>query len=169
VNYFEVASRSNWQIDKQIANYIEQGIYSGLFLPGSALPSERKLAEELQVNRSTVISAYDELQSIRLINKKRGSYTRISTDIWRLEQKRVPNWSTYLENGSFFPNLPLVQRKIQEEIMNNDLINMASAELSQELLPYEEFSKILSFQPFTEQLGYGHPNGNEALRETIWN
>jgi GntR family transcriptional regulator, regulator for abcA and norABC len=153
-------------IYKQIADYIEKGISTGMFQSESMLPSERALAEELQVNRSTVIAAYEELQSLGIVERKKGSGTRVSTDIWGLEHKRVPNWGRYLEGGSFLPNLPLVQR-IRQETQENDLINLASGELSPSLFPNEQFRRILSEQPFTGYLGYDDPQGNEELRRTI--
>ncbi len=153
-------------IYKQIADYIEQAISTGIFTTESMLPSERALAEDLQVNRSTVVAAYEELQSLGIVERKKGSGTRVSTDIWGLEHRRIPNWSRYLEGGSFLPNLPLVQR-IRQETQENDLINLASGELSPSLFPNEQFRRILSEQPFTGYLGYDDPQGNEELRETI--
>lgn len=151
---------------KQIADYIEYGISSGEFSPNSMLPSERTLAKELQVNRSTIVSAYQELQSLGVVERKKGSGTRVSTDIWGISHKRIPNWGRYVEDGSFLPNLPLVQR-IRMETQKTDLINLAGGELSPDLFPTDQFRTILSEQTFTGHLGYDHPQGNEILRETI--
>lgn len=153
-------------IYKQIADYFEQGISSGTFPPDSLLPSERTLANELQVNRSTVVTAYEELQSLGIVVRKRGSGTRVSTDIWGISHKRIPNWGRYVEDGSFLPNLPLVQR-IREQTQKNDLINLASGELTSELFPTKQLRMIIANQPFMGHLGYDHPQGNEDLRETI--
>ncbi|MDQ0242587.1 DNA-binding transcriptional MocR family regulator [Bacillus fengqiuensis] len=153
-------------IYKQIADYIEQGISSGVFSPDSMLPSERALAQELQVNRSTVVAAYEELQSLGIVERKKGSGTRISTDIWGISHKRIPNWGRYVEDGSFLPNLPLVQR-IRTETQKRELINLASGELAPDLFPLDPFQSILSQELFTGHLGYDHPQGNERLRETI--
>lgn len=153
-------------IYKQIADYIEQGISSGVFSPDSMLPSERALAQELQVNRSTVVAAYEELQSLGIVERKKGSGTRISTDIWGISHKRIPNWGRYVEGGSFLPNLPLVQR-IRTETQKRELINLASGELAPDLFPLDPFQSILSQELFTGHLGYDHPQGNERLRETI--
>ncbi|WP_040981005.1 PLP-dependent aminotransferase family protein [Oceanobacillus jeddahense] len=153
---------------KQIAAYIENGISTGEFSPDNPLPSERHLAKELQVNRSTVVAAYDELQSIGLVERRKGSGTHISTDIWGISDKRIPNWGRYVEDGSFLPNLPLVQ-KIRTETQNDEMVNMASGELAADLFPSEQFHSIFKEKPFTEQLGYDHPQGNIHLRETISN
>ncbi|WP_028403010.1 PLP-dependent aminotransferase family protein [Ectobacillus panaciterrae] len=153
-------------IYKQITEYMERGISSGDFPPNSVLPSERALAKELGVNRSTVVAAYEELQSAGLVERKKGSGTRVSTDIWGISHRRIPNWSRYVEQGSFLPNLPLVQR-IRKEAQGNDLINLASGELSSDLFPIHHFQRFLSQQQFNGNLGYDHPQGNLTLRETI--
>jgi GntR family transcriptional regulator of abcA and norABC len=151
---------------KQIADYIEQGISTGLFSPESVLPSERLLAKELGVNRSTVVAAYEELQSLGIVERKKGSGTRISTDIWGISHKRIPNWGRYMEDGSFLPNLPLVQR-IRNENQNRHVINLSSGELSPGLLPREQFKMIMAEVPFEGHLGYDDQQGNTSLRETI--
>ncbi|KFN03698.1 PLP-dependent aminotransferase family protein [Bacillus clarus] len=151
---------------KQIANYIERGISSGEFPSDSKLPSERMLANELQVNRSTIVAAYEELKSLGVVERKKGSGTHVNTDIWGVSRKRIPNWGRYVEDGSFLPNLPLVQQ-IRTETQKDDLINLASGELSLELLPNNQFRTILSEQTFMGNLGYDHPLGNEMLRKTI--
>lgn len=153
-------------IYKQIAEYMEQGISSGIFSPDSLLPSERTLAKELQVNRSTVVAAYEELQSLGIVDRKKGSGTRVSTNIWGISHKRIPNWGRYVEDGSFLPNQPLVQR-IRTETQTEHLINLASGELAQNLFPLDQFRTILRSHPFLGNLGYDHPQGNEMLRETI--
>ncbi|OAK70118.1 PLP-dependent aminotransferase family protein [Lederbergia galactosidilytica] len=164
----------DWQLDrnlkkplyKQIADFIEQGISTGMFQPESMLPSERILAKELGVNRSTIVAAYDELQSLGIVERKKGSGTRISTDIWGFSHKRIPNWGRYMEDGSFLPNLPFVQR-IRTEIRKNNVINLSSGELSPTLWPGEQFRTIFTEHPFMEPLGYDHPKGNASLRQTI--
>lgn len=153
-------------IYKQIAEYMEQGISSGTFSPDSLLPSERILAKELQVNRSTVVAAYEELQSLGIVDRKKGSGTRVSTNIWGISHKRIPNWGRYVEDGSFLPNQPLVQR-IRTETQTDHLINLASGELAPSLFPLDQFRTILRSEPFLGNLGYDHPQGNEMLRETI--
>lgn len=51
---------SDQTLFQQIADDLERRISYGEFPAGSLLPSERKLAEQLGVNRSTVIQAYAE-------------------------------------------------------------------------------------------------------------
>lgn len=151
---------------KQIAEQIEQRISSGEFGPGSYLPSERTLAKELNVNRSTVVAAYDELQAAGMIERIQGSGTIVSQDIWGLARTRVPNWRHLTESGSFRPNLPLI-RKIRRETQENDLIDLASGELSTDLVPNQTLQQLMTPDDFPAHLGYEHPQGNWALRETL--
>lgn len=164
----------NWKPDrsakkpiyKQLAEYIENGIADGTFPPDRPLPSERYLAKELDINRSTVVSAYDELESNGLIQRNRGSGTMISKDIWGITKKRIPSWNRYIEAGSFLPNLPVTQR-IRKEMEEQKLINLASGELSEDLFPMEALREIISTRSFIGRLGYDHPQGNAILRDTI--
>lgn len=153
-------------IYKQIAEYIESGIDDGTFLQDLPLPSERALANKLQVNRSTVVAAYDELEANGFIERKKGSGTTISKDIWGMTRKRIPSWNRYIEAGSFLPNIPVIQR-IRKEMTERKLINLASGELSEDLFPVGFLREMMSGRSFVGGLGYDHPQGNQHLRETI--
>ncbi|KAA9027617.1 MocR-like pyridoxine biosynthesis transcription factor PdxR [Niallia endozanthoxylica] len=153
-------------IYKQIAEYIENGIADGTFPPDKPLPSERYLAKELEINRSTVVAAYDELESNGLIQRNRGSGTTISKDIWGITKKRVPSWNRYIEAGSFLPNLPVTQR-IRKEAVEHKIINLASGELSEDLFPMNDLREITSSRSFIGSLGYDHPQGSAILRNTL--
>lgn len=166
----------NWKPDrhakkaiyKQLAEYMEKGIADGTFPPDKPLPSERYLANTLQVNRSTVVSAYDELEAMGLIERNRGSGTTISKDIWGITRKRIPSWNRYIEAGSFLPNLPVTQ-KIRKEAVDHKLINLATGELSEDLFPKSALREITATRSFIGSLGYDHPQGSEILRTTLAN
>ncbi|ARK32324.1 MocR-like pyridoxine biosynthesis transcription factor PdxR [Halalkalibacter krulwichiae] len=151
---------------QQIAEYFERQISSGNLPPSSTLPSERALATKYSVNRSTIVAAYDELQAMGLVNRVKGSGTIVSSNIWGRLNKRIPNWNQYVDVGSFLPNVPIVQR-LREETKGQNVINLMSGELSDELFPNEQFQTILSERPFREHLGYDDPQGSLKLREAI--
>ncbi|MBB2482134.1 PLP-dependent aminotransferase family protein [Bacillus sp. APMAM] len=150
----------------QISEYIENGITDGTFPVDKPLPSERTLAQALGVNRSTIVSAYAELEASGLVERKKGSGTIISRDIWGLTKKRIPSWNKYIEAGTFLPNIPVMQR-IRKETEENHLINLASGELSADLFPNDFIQETLMKTKFTGNLGYDHPQGNIDLRNTI--
>ncbi len=67
---------SHVPIYRQIAQGIGHAIAAGIYRPGEALPSQRVLAIEIQVNPNTVQRAYDELlrQGVAYVQRGKGLY-----------------------------------------------------------------------------------------------
>lgn len=120
-------------IYRQIVDYFEKEIIEGELPPGTSLPSERDLALELNVNRSTIATAYSELRASGLIYSKQGSGTRVNEYLWDIVPKKLLNWN-HFRNKRFSPNKPLVNR-ILEASKNPDIISFAKVELSNETFP----------------------------------
>ncbi|MFC5700249.1 PLP-dependent aminotransferase family protein [Cohnella faecalis] len=158
---------SDKSLFQQIADDLERRISYGEFPPGSALPSERKLADQLGVNRSTVIMAYAELRALGIIESQSGSGTRVSKYKWGATPKHTPNWHRYAEGGSFLPNVPFL-RRIREALgQQPSLIDFASGELSGDLAPVEEINALMSDNPLATYLGYDDPKGYSSLRQGL--
>lgn len=141
-----------WQPDRlskqplyqQIADHLERRISFGEFPPSSLLPSERKLAEKLGVNRSTIVLAYAELRSLGVIESHSGSGTRVSKHKWGLTPRHTPNWHRYVEGGHFLPNLPFLRRIREALEQNRSLIDFASGELGADISPVAEINQLMS-------------------------
>ena len=58
-----------------VYDYLVHGIESGIFCPETRFPSERKLAEELRVNVSTVRRAFRDLIAGGIVEKRVGDGT----------------------------------------------------------------------------------------------
>lgn len=152
---------------EQIADHLEKRIAYSEFPPGSQLPSERKLAEQLGVNRSTVILAFAELRSMGIIESRTGSGTRVSRTKWGATPKHTPNWNRYAEGGSFLPNLPFL-RKIRDALSQDpSLIDFASGELAADLAPLDEIAALMREHHYTSYLGYDNPQGYIPLRQSL--
>ncbi|MCP1312655.1 MocR-like pyridoxine biosynthesis transcription factor PdxR [Paenibacillus tyrfis] len=158
---------SNQPLYQQIADDIERRISYGEFPPGSLLPSERKLAEQLGVNRSTVILAYAELRALGIVESRTGSGTRVSKFKWGVTPKHTPNWHRYVEGGSFLPNLPFLRRVREALQQDNTLIDFASGELGADISPVEEINTLMDENHYTAYLGYANPQGFGPLREAL--
>ncbi|UKS28669.1 PLP-dependent aminotransferase family protein [Paenibacillus sp. HWE-109] len=154
-------------IYQQITDYMERRISFGEFPPGSVLPSERKLANLLGVNRSTVVLAYEELRASGIVESAQGSGTRVTKHKWGLTPKQTPNWKTYVEGGTFLPNLPFIRRIREELRKKTGIIDFASGELSNDLFPADTIRNLLQEHPFLGQLGYEDPQGYRPLRQTL--
>lgn len=62
----------------QVSNLVIEGIASGVWRPGSALPNEQDLARELGVSAGTVRKALDKLEAERLLVRKQGRGTFVA-------------------------------------------------------------------------------------------
>lgn len=150
----------------QIANHFEQLIIKGELLPGAFLPPERKLALQLQVNRTTIVNAYDMLRSYGIVYSVRGSGTRVSDHLWEVTPRKIPNWEVYSGAGTFLPNLPIVQL-LRDHRSNPEFFNLAEGELSEDLFPTEILDSLLQKMSLQAPLGYTDPRGFEGLRHTL--
>jgi GntR family transcriptional regulator / MocR family aminotransferase len=63
----------------QLANAIADDIRSGRLKPGEPLPGTRELAEQLSINRNTVVAGYAELAAEGLVHTRVGGGTFVST------------------------------------------------------------------------------------------
>ena len=56
----------------QIADSITEKVVSGTYPPEEKIPSVREMAAEVGVNPNTIMRTYNELQSMQIIENKRG-------------------------------------------------------------------------------------------------
>lgn len=65
------------KVADQVARAIREAIVGGRFLPGQNLPSERDLADQFAVNRSTVREALQRLEGWGLVEMRHGGGTLV--------------------------------------------------------------------------------------------
>ncbi|HSA57250.1 MAG TPA: PLP-dependent aminotransferase family protein [Gemmatimonadaceae bacterium] len=66
---------------RQIYDTIRDGILSGRLPPGTRLPSTRDLARDLQIARSTVVQAFEQLRAEGYVEGVVGAATRVSRSL----------------------------------------------------------------------------------------
>ena len=77
-------------IYRQISNQIRYMVASGLLKPGEEIAAVRALALQLNVTPNTVVKAYDELETLGVIYKRRGAGTYIAEEAIALaDQERL--------------------------------------------------------------------------------
>lgn len=97
----------NWKPDKnnpvplyqQIVDYIYQKISSGDWPVRTRLPSQRALAEQFDVNRSTITSALDELTAFGIIRSGHGAGTLVINNTWGLMLPEFQKWEKYVTSA----------------------------------------------------------------------
>ncbi|MEI7026781.1 aminotransferase-like domain-containing protein [Paenibacillus sp. y28] len=152
---------------QQISEQMERRMLYGEFPPGSFLPSERRLADLIGVNRSTVVQAYAELRAKGIVESTTGSGTMVSKQAWGPADGLSPNWRNYVEGGTFAPNLPLIRRIREVLRVKAPVIDFASGELSPDLFPNAAVKQLLKQAPFEATLGYDDPQGYLPLRQSL--
>ena len=108
---FDPDPRDSSPIYLQLSRRLAQLIREGHYKPDEALPSERLLAETLNVSRVTARSAIDQLVSQGLIVRKRGSGNYIAP---MLEQplSQLTSFSEELQRRGYQPSSRWLERKI---------------------------------------------------------
>lgn len=158
----------------QIFEQIRRQILSGEIVPGFRLPPERKLAESLGVNRSTVLNAYRELKAEGLIGARVGQGTVVLSYLQNEPASSdgrfpEPSWNQIFSKyangiGSHVVKdlLTLASRK--------DVISFATGIASPETGPIEALRGIeqeLTDQKEYKPLLHSPTEGFTSLREAI--
>jgi GntR family transcriptional regulator len=78
VMHLRVSPSDGIPIYLQIVNQVKYLVAAQRLAPGEALPSVRKLAEQLVVNPNTVARAYRELESAGVLTTRRGAGVYVS-------------------------------------------------------------------------------------------
>ncbi|MBO1580661.1 MULTISPECIES: MocR-like pyridoxine biosynthesis transcription factor PdxR [Bacillus] len=155
---------------QQIIDYMKEKIANGEWPIGSKIPSQRKLAKLFHVNRSTVITALEELMADGLIRGQMGMGTIVTNNTWSLlATDPPPNWNEYVKAGLHKPSKLMVQ-EINEAESNKQFIHLSKGELASDIFPLETMQLVI--QEVSKKLtvfGYEEPKGFLPLREAISN
>lgn len=159
---------SDIAVYRQIVAYIKGKIETGEWPIDSQLPTQRALALSFGVNRSTVVTALDELRAEGLIQSTVGSGTRVSNNTWSLlSATPPPDWMSYVQAGTHPPNMPTIQ-EINRLEPDPRYIRLGTGELSPELIPMDKMAEMMrrAGENMTP-LGYAEPKGLLSLRQAV--
>jgi GntR family transcriptional regulator / MocR family aminotransferase len=159
---------SSQAIYLQIADKIIEEIQSGRLPPASVMPGTRELAKSLNVNRKTIILAYDELiaQGWLVTEKRRGTF--VTEDFAGLPDSKPHQTSI---NGCLHANKNQHHtEKIVQYLHQSALIDFTDGASDNRLVPLEAFSRAFRKALLqTTRAGHqlGNPQGSFALRSAI--
>jgi GntR family transcriptional regulator, regulator for abcA and norABC len=156
------------QLHIQIIRFIKDKIVSGEWPVGFKLPSQRALAEIFAVNRSTVVTAIEELAAEGILKGNTGGGTTVINNTWTLmSMEHSPNWNCYIASGAHQPSQMIIQQINQAEF-EPDIIRLGSCEPSPELIPSGMIQGILKkLSRSMKPLGYEEPKGSLQLRREL--
>ena len=158
-------------IYRQIVEYIAGKIAAGDWVIGSRLPSQRAMAQAFGVNRSTIVTAMEELVSYGILESDFGGGTRVKSNTWSLLMSQPPDWNKYISSGPFHANVPAIQT-INKLEFEPGYIRIGTGELAPELYPNKLVTKLFRRMPeIVPHLGYlgplGLPELGQALSERL--
>ncbi len=143
---------------EQIYEYIRQEIRDGKLLQGERLPSTRSLAEYLQVSRSTVDVAYEQLLSEGYIEARpyRGYFVCKMEELFRLEEQG--------EKGVAAVSAP------QKNTVGSYTYDFSPTQIDMSAFPFsvwKRMNKNILSDSNSKLFSQGNAQGDLGLRETI--
>lgn len=148
---------------QQIIDHLIQAIQTGELLPGDQLLSERKLANDYQVNRSTIVRALDELESYGWIERIQGSGSRVLEN--SLHNRHLPTPFIRLLGRSHFQEDPYAIA-LKEKIKINTTIDLYTGDLPIDMIPNFHFPQ-LSWEKLIQAEQLVTPTGYHPLKQLI--
>jgi len=79
--WLAINQRSGVPIYLQLVEQIKHALEVGTLQPGEQLPTVRQLASELTIAPNTIVKAYNELQTLGLIESRPGAGTVVITNL----------------------------------------------------------------------------------------
>jgi 2-aminoadipate transaminase len=154
-------SDSEVPLYRQLFEQIAARIRSGELTRGARLPATRELAGLLGLNRTTVSSAYEMLESEGLIT---GQVGRGSFVTGALEPPAGIDWQSLLEHNEAPAHAPAVG-------LPRETISFVMSRPSHALFPLDDFrascAAVLTREDLAEILQLGSPSGYEPLRRYL--
>ena len=152
----------------QIVTCFTDNISTGNWTGGQNVPSQRQLAREFDVNRSTVVEAIAELISMGLLETSYGGGTKVTRDSWlHMMHADSSHWKNYVDAGNFYSNHSAVQL-INRFEFEPGYIRMCTGELSPDIIQKGLVKRALDHLSEKDlELNYSNPYGSPGLRTAI--
>jgi len=160
---------------RQLVDAIRAMIAASDLVPGDALPSTRRLAEALGLNRSTVYRAYQELWALGYLESRSGSYTTVRSraDLAAEPPERASGLIAWDERAAprcrvLFAEYDRMRQR--RATVRATCVDFATLAPDERLLPVPEFRSCMQqvlARNGRNLLQYGDTLGYKPLRESI--
>lgn len=179
-SFVQLDRNSGIPLYRQICQGLREAILSGKLADGTRLPTERALAKELGVNRTTVMNAYNELASEGLIEGHVGRGTLVKRSYQEEEEdyleqdsnQDTPSWLFALapgEEAAIGPDARLLS-EITSLGERKEVISFAAGSPASECIPTSIIQSLVGERlssAATSALTYCPVEGLQSLRRAI--
>jgi DNA-binding transcriptional MocR family regulator len=152
---------------EQVADRMSTLIERGTLGPGQRVPSVRKLSGQLRVSISTIQQAYFLLEDRGLIEARPQSGYYVRLRLRDLPPEPRPSSPSV---SATKVGIPALVAKVFEASRHKDVVPLATAIPSPELLPTKQLNRLMAWAARhhgDEAVNYDFPPGNEALRRQV--
>ncbi len=162
----------------QLSNQLGQLIHTGVLAPGQRLPGTRQLADLLDLNRQTIVAAYDEGIAQDWLESRAGSGTYVAAHFPEVKPQELrldrdaavasPYSVPSEKPGYTFETLDLLVKPV---LTNQDGLRLDDGFPDIRLAPMEELSR--AYRSYfrwgnpQQHFGYGDTKGHLLLREQL--
>jgi 2-aminoadipate transaminase len=153
---------------RQLVGELERAIEAGELKDGDRLPSERQLATQLGLSRTTVVSSYRELESRGLVRGHVGRGTFVCANSEALDAPFA--WRGKVSAETALLNNSATTHDLLRHSTNPDLISFASLTPALECFPTNEYRRAVDHAiklHSTEGFGIGPTEGQPKLRRLL--
>ncbi|WNV05091.1 PLP-dependent aminotransferase family protein [Candidatus Methylospira mobilis] len=167
-----ISRKDGLPVHLQIAQQIVDEIKRGRLAPGTVLPGSRAIADELGLNRKTVVLAFDELTAQGWLRSQGGKGTFVAPDIPSTalqanEEAVCPPHGGLLPPTYRLTDLP----STWDEPAPHGSIMFSDGVPDSRLIPFEilgrAYRRALITAARANRLAYGDPRGETALRQAL--
>jgi Transcriptional regulators containing a DNA-binding HTH domain and an aminotransferase domain (MocR family) and their eukaryotic orthologs len=152
---------------EKLTSLVEHYIEQGLLISGERLPSERELAKNLHINRSTVVHALDILTERGILLRRAGSGTFVNDKKWGVQASSTINWRLPVH---FYQNKQSIYQQKAEQLrkQNTAICDLANGDLPTNMIPKLQLPNVSShelvmYEKNSDKLQLGLP----ALKQQI--
>jgi GntR family transcriptional regulator / MocR family aminotransferase len=167
-----IRRKADASVHQQIVHALIEEIRTGRLPPGSALPGSRKFAEQLKVNRKTVVQAYEELIAQGWLTADATRATFVSGDFPVMDQASA-GVRARSERVVAQPDFALPQRTPNLDFVapTKGMLTFDDGAPDTRLAPIEvlarAYRRALLEAVKANRLGYGDPKGSLRLRQAV--
>lgn len=165
---FNLSFDSGQNLVTQIASHIRKEITKGRLEPGMPLPGSRVLAQDLNVNRKTIVFAYEALIAEGWLETRYKSGTFVAANLGTRTGKKAP--AKLLKSNFKFTRFSF-DDPFDTPAASHNVIAFNGGTPDTRLAPIKEISR--AYRSVFQQkinwkiLGYGDEKGDEKLREML--